>query len=111
MNESRLLILYATFPDASTAHQISDKLVAEQLIACANILPPMESIYRWKGQVEKSKEIPAIFKTTSAAWSSLSQRFQELHPYETPCLIELNGDLSLPAYAQWVQDNVPIKRP
>lgn len=100
-----VVMLYATFPDQSTAESICGLLVEERLAACANILMPIKSIYRWQGRIENSNEIPAYLKTTIDALPALAARFKTLHPYETPCLIQVNGNFCWPDYAQWVREN------
>ena len=58
----QILLAFSTFPDAETARRISQTLVSETFAACANIMPAVESIYRWKEKVETSAEVIAFFK-------------------------------------------------
>jgi len=78
------LAVFSTYPDAETARSIAHTLVKEQLAACANIIPGVESIYRWKGAIETSGEVLAILKTTEERYPELEARIKELHPYEVP---------------------------
>ena len=102
MNPVTLLIVFTNFPDIETARRIARLLVEERLAACVNLLPAAESIYSWKGAVEQAQEIPAILKTTAAAWPALRDRLAALHPYDVPEIIALPAADGLPAYLEWV---------
>lgn len=102
MNPVTLLVVFTNFPDAETARRIARLLVEERLAACVNMLPAAESIYSWKSAVEQAQEIPAILKTTAAAWPALRDRLAALHPYEVPEIIALPAADGLPAYLEWV---------
>ena len=104
MSEESLLVL-STFPDADTARRIARLLVEEKLAACANLLPQIESIYRWKGAVESATETLVLFKTTAAEYQQLEDRIRELHPYEVPEAVALRASDGLPAYLRWVEEN------
>lgn len=100
------LIVLSTYPDAETARTIARTVVEEKLAACANIIPGVESIYRWKGAVETSGEVLAIFKTTEERYPQLEARIKELHPYEVPEVVAVKLAAGLPAYVRWVEENV-----
>jgi periplasmic divalent cation tolerance protein len=97
-----LILAYATAPDLETAERISNTLVEEKLIACANLLPGMKSIYRWQEKMEKTDEVALLFKTRQALWPDLCSRYRELHPYDTPCLMEIPLERVLDAYKAWL---------
>jgi periplasmic divalent cation tolerance protein len=59
-------------------------LVADRLAACVNVLPPMTSLYRWKGAIEEDREQQLVIKTTQDRVPAIEARFHELHPYELP---------------------------
>ena len=105
MSES-VLVVFATFPDAETARGIAKKLVEEQLAACVNLIPQIESIYRWKGAVETADEVLALIKTTASGYPKLEARIRELHAYEVPEIIALDASAGLPAYLNWVRESV-----
>ena len=94
--------IYVTTPDAATAERIGRTLVEERLAACANILPAMRSIYRWKGAVEQADEAVLILKTAADRVSALTERVAALHPYETPCIVALPIAAGNPAYLDWI---------
>ncbi|MCS6770881.1 MAG: divalent-cation tolerance protein CutA [Kiritimatiellae bacterium] len=78
---------YVTVPDHETARRLAQTLVAERLVACVNILGPIESIYWWEGAVETSREIAMLVKTRGALQDRLVARIRELHPYQIPCVL------------------------
>src|SRR5437588_11538869 len=84
------IIALSTFPDAETAREISRELVENAIVACANIVPSVESIYFWKEKVETSAEVLAIFKMTAAHYSEFESRLRKLHPYDVPEIVRLD---------------------
>lgn len=102
------LFLYTTWPDAETAAEAARAAVAQGLAACANLFPPITSIYRWEGVIETSAETPMTLKTTRAAAASLRALIVARHPYETPCILALPVDTagSDPKFLQWLQGSV-----
>jgi periplasmic divalent cation tolerance protein len=105
---SDVVVLYTTWPDAGTAETAAAEAVAEQLCACANLLAPMASIYRWNGAVERASEIPVLFKTTAAQAHALCRFLTERHPHETPCVLALKPgeEGSNPAFLKWITAEV-----
>lgn len=101
-----LLIVFCTFPDIGKAHETGTALVESQLAACVNLIPAVESIYRWQGKVETSAEVLAIFKTTPTAWPLFESRLREIHPYDVPEIVALKPEQVSEAYARWVGENV-----
>jgi periplasmic divalent cation tolerance protein len=88
-----LLILYTTWPDAETAEACARAAVEQRLAACANILSPMRSIYRWEGEVQTEAEIPMLLKTSTASAERLGQLILKYSPYDTPCVLAVRTDL------------------
>ncbi|AOL25035.1 divalent cation tolerance protein [Erythrobacter litoralis] len=95
-------LAYAPFPDRDSAREIAGTLLAERLIACANILAPVESVFEWDGRRTSEEEVGALFKTTSAALAALIERLGELHPYDTPAIIGWHCDAGHPATLEWL---------
>ena len=104
MSEQVLLAL-STFPDAETANDIARMLVVEKFVACANIIPAIHSIYRWKGKVEASGEVIVFFKTTRDRQKAFEDKLRSLHPYELPEIIYLKIDRGSPDYLRWVGES------
>ena len=96
------LLAFATCPDSTSAQRIADALVSERLAACVNLLPGMQSVYRWKGRVETSSEVLMLIKTSAQRMSDLRERLVALHPYELPELIAVEIADGLPAYLDWI---------
>jgi len=82
-------VVYSTTDKIQDARRIAKTLVEEQLVACVNIIPKMESTYRWKGKVENANEVVIIAKTTDANVKKTIQRIKKLHTYETPAITVL----------------------
>jgi periplasmic divalent cation tolerance protein len=97
-----ILIVLSTFPDKDTAQRIARALVEDGLVACVNVLPGVQSIYRWEDRVEAAEEVLAVMKTTEEAYPRLEARLKELHPYEVPEIIALPVERAEAAYAKWV---------
>lgn len=85
-----LRLIYITTKDRDEARKIGHALVEEKLAACVNILDGMESIYRWKGNVETESECVLIAKTTYSNVGRLTKRVKELHSYDVPCVTSIN---------------------
>ena len=95
-------IVYITTSDKESAQKIASTLLEERLIACANILPEMNSVYRWKGEVCNDSETVLILKTKEELVSKIKERVPQLHSYECPCLLVLPVNDGLPAYLSWL---------
>jgi periplasmic divalent cation tolerance protein len=100
-----MLLALSTFPDAEIARHISNRLVSERFAACANILPAVESIYRWKGNVENANETLVLFKLREDRQSAFQEKLRSLHPYDVPEIIFVPVSSGLPEYLRWVADN------
>jgi periplasmic divalent cation tolerance protein len=92
-----------TCPDRQTAARIARVCVDERLAACANIGEAIESIYRWKDQIEEAMEFPLLLKTRAELFDRLATRVKAEHPYGTPCIIATELVAIDPAYAEWLE--------
>src|SRR5260370_8297832 len=97
MAKSMLLAL-STFPDRETAQRISYQLVTEKLAACANILPAIESVYRWKEKIETGNETLVFFKLSEDRQSTFQEKLRSLHPYNVPERIFIPAPIGFPSY-------------
>jgi periplasmic divalent cation tolerance protein len=100
-----VVVVLTTWPSVEMARAIGRKLVDEKLAACANIVPAIESIYRWQGKVETSPEVLVIFKTTEERYAQLESRIRGLHSYDVPEIICLPVSGGLPSYLTWVVES------
>ena len=84
------------------AVRLAGLLVEGGLAACVNVLPSVQSIYRWEGKLENEEESLLIIKTTTAGFAGLRDALAEAHPYDVPEIILLDVADGLPAYIEWV---------
>jgi periplasmic divalent cation tolerance protein len=101
-----VVLAFSTFPDVETARRIARELVTENLVACANVIPKIESIYRWQGNIEQGDETLVLFKTTAARFAAFEKKLKSLHPYDVPEIICTPTSQGSPAYLEWVRENV-----
>jgi len=87
--ESMVAVVYTTIDNIQDARKIAHTLVEEQIVACANVIPKIESVYRWKGKIENDDECIIIVKTSDSNVKKTIQRIKELHKYELPDIIVL----------------------
>src|SRR5438132_5782748 len=104
MAENSVLAL-STFPEAESARRISNELVVGKFAACANILPGVESIYRWKEKIESGNETLVLFKLSEDRQAAFQEKLRSLHPYEVPEIIFIPVSSGLPEYLCWVVEN------
>jgi periplasmic divalent cation tolerance protein len=91
-------------PDAEIAARIGERLVAARLAACANIGGPIDSIYRWRGAVERAREVPLIVKTRAGLFDAVAAEAAALHPWEVPAITATVITAAAPSYAAWIAD-------
>jgi uncharacterized protein involved in tolerance to divalent cations len=103
--ESDCVIVWTTIGSTTDGRGIASILVGERLAACVNVLPEMESTYRWKGQVETDRERQLIMKTTVARIAALRARVHELHEYDVPEFIVLPIVGGSDAYLNWIRES------
>lgn len=101
-----MLLVYTTWPDAETAQAAGLAAVEAQLAACANVMAPMSSIYRWKGAAVQQGETPMLLKTRGSCVQALRKLIFARHPYETPCFVALTlgQEASSNEFLQWIEE-------
>ncbi len=97
-------IIYITHESESAAKQLTNQLLQEKHIACANIFP-ITSAYWWQGAVANEGEWVSIVKTTLERWPEVRNRVEELHPYEIPCIMKITVEAN-EAYEEWIRESV-----
>lgn len=100
-----VLTVFTTWPDLETARTAARTLVEERLAACGNIVPGVESVYRWEGKVETGAEVLVVFKTVIGSYQQFEARLRALHPYQVPEVLALRVTDGLPAYLRWVEQS------
>lgn len=101
---AELQLIYTTWPDAASAEAAARSLLEARLIACANIFPAGQSLYRWEGEIQSEAETVMMLKTASSRAQAVRDRIAELHPYDTPAIAGLTTEAAAtsPAFAAWV---------
>ncbi len=98
-----VVVVLCTFPDLPQARQIGTVLVEKQLAACVNLVPGVESIFRWEGEISREEEVLAVIKTQAARFGELERELQALHPYDLPEVLGLPVGAGSDAYLEWVR--------
>ncbi len=101
-----VILIITNFPDKASALMLAQKLIESRAAACINILAESTSIYRWQGETEISHEIPVLIKTLVKHYVMVEEIIKAIHPYELPEIIAVPVKLGLPAYMQWIADEV-----
>lgn len=96
--------VYVTAADTAQAAELARALLERRLIACANLLPGMRSIYRWDGEVADEGETAMLLKTAASRVDAVIAAVEELHPYDTPCAVVWPIEAGSRAYLDWVVD-------
>lgn len=104
MTDKRIVL--TTAGSEEEARRIANQLVERRLAACVNIVPRIESIYRWKDKVQEAEELLLVIKTTEAAFPGVRDAIAELHSYDVPECIALAIDAGSEPYLQWIGDSV-----
>ncbi|WP_456456426.1 divalent-cation tolerance protein CutA [Thermovibrio sp.] len=103
---SEIVEVVSTFPSKEDAERMAQLLVEESLAACVQIQGPIESIYRWKGKVEKDKEWLLTAKTKRTLYKEVESLIKENHPYEVPQILALPVVDGFKGYLTWLKGEV-----
>ena len=98
----KLSLGYITVPTKKAAKEIVLELFERKLIACANVVPNVESYFMWEGELTKEKELIILFKTRAKNEDKIIKYVREIHPYECPCIIFKSIDYGNPEFLEWV---------
>jgi periplasmic divalent cation tolerance protein len=104
------VVVLITAPDADVAGRIASTLVDERLVACANILPGLRSIYHWEGKRRDEAEVLCFMKTRLDLFSALRDRIATLHPYQVPEIIALSLAAGSAPYLDWIHQSTTTAR-
>lgn len=104
MSELSPLLILNTCPDQQTADTIATALVEQGLAACVNVVPQIQSVYRWQGKIERQAEVLLLIKARGDAFSAISASIVELHPYELPEVIAVTVGNGLQPYLDWINE-------
>ena len=92
-------LIWCPFADEASAAAAA----SERLIACANILPPMRSLYTWQGERGEAAEVGVLFKTDASLLDQATARLGEIHPYDAPAVLGWRTDTAAPATRTWLR--------
>ena len=103
---SEPIVVFMTAADGGEATRIADLLVNRKLAACVQILPAIESVYRWNGEVQHDTEILILAKTTTAQFDDLEKAVREIHSYDTPEIVAVPMAHVSEPYRVWLAENI-----
>ena len=103
---SEPIVVLMTAADAAEATRIAELLVNKRLAACVQILPEIESVYRWNGEVQRETELLLLAKTTAARFDDLERAVREIHSYDTPEIVAVPMAHVSEPYRVWLAGNV-----
>jgi periplasmic divalent cation tolerance protein len=101
-----ILIVFVTAESREQAETLAEKVVAEKLAACVNIVPGVRSCYVWEGKLTWSEEVLLVMKTTREGFAGLEKRVRELHSYEVPEILGVEVEAGSERYLEWVSSGV-----
>jgi periplasmic divalent cation tolerance protein len=106
MPDEEAIVVFMTAASGEEATRLADLLVGAHLAACVQILPEMESVYRWEGKIERQSETLLIAKTTTAKFAELEREVRALHSYETPEIVAVPMIAGSSPYLAWLFDSL-----
>ena len=95
-------LIWTPFDTMEEARNVANAMVGERLVACANIVPGIISVFRYEGKVQSAEEIGVLFKTDARLLDRATARLAELHPYDTPAICGWTGDSAPPETREWL---------
>ncbi len=100
------LVVFCTTPNANLAKEIAESLVRDNLAACCNIIPGVNSVYLWHDEIQHDSEHLMLIKTSAEKFEEVEQRIKELHTYEVPEIIALEIKQGSHEYINWLHQVV-----
>jgi periplasmic divalent cation tolerance protein len=97
-------LVYTTWPTTESAKAAATQLLEKRLIACANILPPSLSLYRWEGTLKEEHEVIMVLKLPRATLDAAMETLLAIHPYDCPCVVVLPVEGGNAAFLRWVTE-------
>lgn len=99
-------MVFVTCPSQEVAMGLAEMLLEQKLIACANLIAGVTSVYRWEGQVCKDTEVLMVIKTTDACFDEVKTIVEKNHPYDVPEVVAVDITAGSPAYLSWLSESV-----
>ena len=101
-NPTKAIVVFITAANGEEAARLANMLVEMHLAACVQIMPEMESVYRWEGKIEREREILLIAKTTQSKFEELERQVRAVHSYDTPEIIGIPVVVGSGPYLRWL---------
>ena len=98
-----VIAVLTNLPDSESAFNLAREVVHLRLAACANVLSPATSFYRWEGREEQAREVPVLMKSTEARYPDLEQAIKRLHHYSVPEIVAWPVARGSPEYLAWIE--------
>ena len=105
MSDQAIVVLL-TAANRDEARSLAEMLVEQRLAACVQIMPEMESVYRWQGKIERQAEVLLIAKTVSGRFAKLEAEVRAVHSYETPEIVAFPLTEGSRPYLDWLSSSV-----
>lgn len=102
------IVVFMTAANGEEATRLADMLVGAHLAACVQIMPEMESVYRWEGKIERQSEVLLLAKTTQARFADLEREVRALHSYETPEIVAVPITAGSAPYLEWLSNTTNL---
>jgi periplasmic divalent cation tolerance protein len=102
------VIIFITCPTVKEAKSIAAYLLKKRLVACASIGGPVESLFWWKGKVDKAKEVLLTMKTARNNFTAVEKEAKRLHSYEVPEIIAVPIACLSKEYIRWIEESIKI---
>jgi uncharacterized protein involved in tolerance to divalent cations len=103
-----ITLIYIPFPNSEVAQVICKKLLKKQLIACANIINNIDSMYLWNDEIQVESEVVAIIKTKTECLKKVTDLVMKNHPYEIPAIIKWDADSENKSYSNWLEQSLNL---
>jgi len=110
MADTDAIVVFMTAASGEEATRLAEMLVGAHLAACVQILPEMESVYRWQGKIERESEVLLIAKTTRAKFGDLERDVRALHSYDTPEIVAIPIVMGSAPYLHWLVQATNLKK-
>ena len=105
-----MLIVLTTTPNVEESESLAEKIVAEKLAACVQVLPAMKSFYVWEGAIQKDTEHLLLIKTLDEKFDELAKFIQSNHSYDVPEIVALKAADVSENYLSWLCESLKVKR-
>ncbi len=102
----RSVVVLVTCPNRRIGARLAQSVIEHRLAACVNLVPGIESVFRWQGKLERAREVLLIVKTTQGRLAALQRHLVSQHPYDVPEVIALSIVAGNPPYLAWIAQSV-----